>query len=319
MLLFHLDSDITLAEGVSRHLGEPLAPLEVRHFSDGEYKIRPLTDPQGADVYVLHALHGDAVLSPQDKLFHLLMLIGALREHGAARVTAVVPYLAYARKDRLTKPWDPLSLRYVVQLLEAMKTDQLIVLEAHNPDALQNASRCHTRHIAAHTLFEATARRHASEGPLVVASPDVGGVRRVQVWREGLQHSLNATVGFAMVDKRRSAGVVQSERLVAGDVEAATVLLYDDLIASGETMVLAARALKQAGARRVVACAAHGLFVSPADEVLRDACLDEVCVGNSVPSFRIPYDSALRAKLHGVSCAGLLADAIGHSHGTWRP
>lgn len=318
MLLFSLDSNNGLAQAVSGQLGEPIAPIEVRRFADGEFKVRPLLDPAGADVYVLHALYGDEFASPQDKLCALLFMIGALREHGARRVTAVVPYLAYARKDRLTKAWDPLSLRYVAQLLEAVGLDQLIVLEAHNPDALQNACRCSLSHLSAYPLFEEAARSEASEGLLAIASPDVGGVRRVQLWREALQLGMNVPIGFAMVDKRRSAGSVWSESLVAGNVEGATVMLYDDLIASGETMVLAARALKHAGASRVVACAAHGLFVAPAADHLMDASIDWVLVADSVPAFRLVAACPLLAKLKCISCAPLLASAIGRSHGAWR-
>lgn len=318
MLLFSLDSNDGLARAVSGFLGEPLAPIEVRRFADGEFKVRPLVDPAGADVYVLHALHGDDRFSPQDKLCALLFMIGALREHGARRVTAVVPYLAYARKDRLTKPWDPLSLRYVAQLLESIGLDQLLVLEAHNPDALQNACRCSVSHLSAHPLFEEVARSEAREGVLAIASPDVGGVRRVQLWREALQRSMKVPIGFAMVDKRRSAGSVWSESLIAGNVEGATVMLYDDLIASGETMLLAARALKKAGARRVVACAAHGLFVAPASDHLMDASVDRVVVADSVPAFRLGPACPLHAKLTLASCAPLLASAIGRSHGAWR-
>src|SRR5512139_1454645 len=120
MLIYALDPRCTLAPALAADLDEPLAPHEDRRFDDGEHKMRPLTDPRGDDAYVVCSLHGGPDESPHDKLCRLLMFIATLREHGAARVTAVVPYLAYARKDRQTKPFDPVTLRYVAQLFEAL-------------------------------------------------------------------------------------------------------------------------------------------------------------------------------------------------------
>ena len=252
MLIHSLDPACTLAPALALALDETLAPHEDRAFEDGEHKWRPLTDPRGQDAYVVASLHGGPAESPHDKLVRLLMFVATLRDHGAARVTAVVPYLAYARKDRRTKPFDPLALRYVAQLFEAVGTDQLIVLEPHDVGAFQNAFRRPVQALSAHPAFDAVVDELAArtKGGLAVASPDPGGVKRAQLWRESLETRLGRPVGFAMVDKRRSGGVVSSLRLVAGEVAGATVLLLDDLIASGETMQRAAAALREAGARR---------------------------------------------------------------------
>src|SRR5659263_346131 len=170
MLLYSLNSDDTFAQALAANLGITLAPHENRSFEDGEHKLRPLLDPRGSDAFVIHSLHGDLEHSPHDKLCQLLMFIATLREHGAARVTAVVPYLAYARKDRQTKPFDPVSLRYVAQLFEAVGTAQLIVLEAHNVAAFQNAFRCPTIHLEAHRALDAMLVELASDTRLAVAS-----------------------------------------------------------------------------------------------------------------------------------------------------
>jgi ribose-phosphate pyrophosphokinase len=314
MLLFSLDSDATFAQALAAGLGVPLAPHEDRRFEDGEHKLRPLVDPRGRDAYVVASLHGGPVDSPHDKLCHLLMFVATLREHGAARVTAVVPYLAYARKDRQTKPFDPVTLRYVAQLFEAVGTSQLMVLEAHNVAAFQNAFRCTTLHLEAHRVFDALVPELAGDQPLAVASPDPGGVKRAQLWRESLAKILARPVDFAMVDKRRSAGVVSSENLVAGDVDGLTVLLLDDLIASGDTMRRAALALCQAGARKVLAFAAHGLFTGAASEVLADGSLAQIIVTDSVPPFRLPEAGEVHNKLRVVSAAPLFAEAIRATH-----
>jgi ribose-phosphate pyrophosphokinase len=317
MLLYALDPDATFAQGLAASLGVALAPHENRRFEDGEHKLRPLGDPRGRDAYVVCSLHGGPEDSPHDKLFRLLMFIATLREHGAGRVTAVVPYLAYARKDRQTKPFDPVTLRYVAQLFEAVGTSQLVVLEAHNVAAFQNAFRCPTLHLEAHRAFDAMVSELVGHSTLAVASPDPGGVKRAQLWRESLEQSLKRPVGFAMVDKRRSAGVVSSENLVAGDVGGMTVLLLDDLIASGDTMRRAALALCQAGARKVVAFAAHGLFTGPAADVLENDSIAEIIITDSVPPFRLPATAPVRSKLRVASAVPLFAQAIAASHAAW--
>lgn len=310
MLIFSLDPDSRFGPALAAELGEPIALHEDRAFDDGEHKWRPLTDPHGHDVYVVASLHGGPGDSPHDKLCRLLMFIATLRDHGAARVSAVVPYLAYARKDRRTKPFDPLGLRYVAQLLEAVGVAQVIALEPHNPAAFQNAFRVPTQALEAHRAFDAVAGGLAGPGPLAVASPDPGGVKRSQLWRESLAGRLSRPVGFALVDKRRSGGIVSSLELVAGDVSGATVLLLDDLIASGDTMRRAAAALRHAGAREVIAFAAHGLFIAPAAEVLGDPAITRIVVTDSVPTFRLPATGPVAGKIQVVSAVPLFAGAL---------
>jgi ribose-phosphate pyrophosphokinase len=310
MLLFSLDPEGGFATALAAELDEPLSAHEDRRFEDGEHKLRPLVDPRGADTYVVCSLHGGPQHSPHDKLCRLLFFIATLREHGAARVSAVVPYLAYARKDRQTKPFDPVTLRYVAQMLESVGLAQLLVLEAHNVAAFQNAFRCTTVHLPAHRAFDAAVPGLVGSFPLAVVSPDPGGVKRAQLWRESLEQRLARPVGFAMVDKRRSAGVVSSAHLVAGNVDGMTVLLLDDLIASGETVQRAALALREAGAREVLVCAAHGLFTGTAPQVLADDALSKVLVTDSVPPFRLPAGGAVQAKLRVVSAVPLFAQAI---------
>jgi ribose-phosphate pyrophosphokinase len=308
MLLYSLDPECALAAALSAELEQPIAKHEERRFEDGECKLRPLSDPRGEDAYVLLGLHGGPVDSPHDKLARLLMFIATLREHGASRVTALIPYLAYARKDQRTKPFDPVGLRYVAQMFECVGTDQVIALEVHNVAAFQNAFRCTTVHLDAHAAFDPILSGLV-EGPLAVASPDPGGVKRALLWRESLQ---------ARLAKRRSAGVVTSANLLAGDVTGATVLLIDDLVASGETMHRAAAALRDGGARRVVAFAAHGLFTGRADERFGSPLFDGVVVTDSVPPWRLHADSGVRARLHVASAAPLFANAVRDASLAWQ-
>jgi ribose-phosphate pyrophosphokinase len=310
MLLFSLDHDGVLAPAIAADLDLSLAPHQDRAFEDGEYKLRPLVDPRGTDAYVIHSLHGGPRHSPNDKLMRLLMFCATLRDHGADRVTAVVPYLTYAREDRQTKPYDAVTLRHVAQLIEAVGVVQLIALEVHNVAAFQNAFRIPTIHLEAHRVFDTVLPEIAGNAKVAVASPDPGGVKRAQLWRESLEKRLARPVGFAMVDKRRNDGAVTSENLVAGDVSGMRVLLIDDLIATGDTLRRAALALRQAGASEVIACAAHGLFLGAAADLLADEVIDRVVLTDSVPPFRLSAQSEVRNKLRIVSAAGVFAQAI---------
>jgi len=313
MRLFALDASRAFGEAVAAALGVALDPHEERAFEDGEHKGRPLVGVRGEDVYVVQGLHGGPDLSPNDKLCRLLFFLGALRTSAAARVTAVIPYLAYARKDRQTKARDPLTARYVAQLLEAGGADRVVTMEVHNLVAFQNAFRCETVALDTRPVLLERAAALAGDGPVVVASPDPGGVKRAQLFREALEQRLDRPAGAALMEKRRSAGRV-SGNLLAGDVAGATVLVIDDLIASGGTMVRAAEACLAAGARSVHALAAHGLFTGAAAKALADPSLASVSVTDTVPPFRLDA-AAMAGRLEVVSAAPLFAEAIRRLHG----
>src|SRR5215467_12597602 len=151
--LFALAATAELGNAIAEALGQPLAAHEERDFEDGEHKGRPLENVRDADVFVVQSLHGGPTESANDKLCRLLFFIGALRDAGAARVTAVTPYLCYARKDRRTKPGDPVTTRYVASLFEAVGTDAMVTLEVHNPAAFENAFRRPTVTLTAALLF----------------------------------------------------------------------------------------------------------------------------------------------------------------------
>ncbi|MBI4564151.1 MAG: ribose-phosphate pyrophosphokinase-like domain-containing protein, partial [Planctomycetes bacterium] len=135
VILFSLEPEF--GRGVAAALGVPLAAHEERDFEDGEHKMRPLENVRGRDVYVICTLYGDARHSVNDKLVRLLFFLGALRDASAGRLTAVVPYLCYARKDRKTKARDPVATRYVAGLFESVGTDRVLTLDVHNPAAYE--------------------------------------------------------------------------------------------------------------------------------------------------------------------------------------
>jgi ribose-phosphate pyrophosphokinase len=310
--LFALDASRALGEQVAQQLGQPLASHEEREFEDGEHKARPLESVRDCDVYVIHSLYGEPGHSANDKLVRLLFFIGALKDGGAARVTAVAPYLAYARKDQRSKPRDPVSTRYVAQLFEAVGTDRVLTLDVHNLAAYQNAFRIPTEHLEARALFVAHLVPLLGADEVVVVSPDVGGVKRAEAFRQSLSRTLDRPIGAAFMEKYRSSGVVSGEAVV-GEVAGKTAVIVDDLVSSGTTLARAASACKALGARRVFAAATHGVFVGEAGAVLADPALDQVVVTDSIPPFRLPH-ALLQNKVSVLETAPLFAEAIRRLH-----
>jgi ribose-phosphate pyrophosphokinase len=310
--LFALGASQPLGKGVSAALGVELAEHVERNFEDGEHKMRPSADVRGCDVYVLHSLYGDDEQSGHDKLCRMLFFCAALKDAGAAQVTAITPYLCYGRKDRRTRPFDPVMTRYVAQLFEAVGVDRVVAMDHHNPAAFENAFRLKTVHLEALPLFVAHLTRLLDDRRLVVLSPDFGGGKRAEQLRQALEQASGKPVGIGFLEKHRSGGELQAGDLFAGDVKDRTVIVVDDLISTGGTLSRAARVCRERGAAGVVVGATHGLFVGGARGLFDDPALVGVLATNTVPPFRVPADR--REKLTVLDAAPLLADAVQRMH-----
>lgn len=310
--LFSLKAADSLGEAVAQQLAIPLSPHEERDFEDGEHKTRPLVSVRGHDVYLLHSLYSEPNASVNDKLCRLLFFMGALKDAGAKQVTAVVPYLCYARKDRKTKPRDPVTTRYVANLFEAVGCDRILTIDVHNLAAYQNAFRCATEHLEAQNLFAEHFAPLVKGHPGVIVSPDIGGLKRAESFRQTLSQVLQTEIASAAVEKYRSGGVVSGGK-VTGDIAGHVAIIIDDLISSGTTLARAAAACRQQGAKRVYAAATHGAFSKAANQILITPDLDQIVVTNSIPPFRLSADS-LKHKLQVVDLAPLLAAAIQRLH-----
>ncbi len=317
--LFALSRFRSFGIDLARHAGLRLANHEEREFEDGEFKIRPLESVRGERVILCETLIADALiadasssvprLSANDRLVRLLFLIGAIRDAGAAEVAALVPYLAYARKDRRTKARDPVSTRYVAALFEAMGLDLLVTLEVHNPAAFDNAFRCRTLHLESAPLLAKHCAAMVNDAQrVVVLSPDTGGVKRARRFADCLAEKVDVPVELAFMEKQRSEGRV-SGTAFAGDVAGASVIVYDDMICGGTTTARAAQACYERGARVVHACAAHGAFSDSAESLLREAGVASVVVTDSVGSVR-ERAARLDDRLAIVSCIPLFAEEL---------
>ena len=311
LALFGMQASHAYAERVATALEVPLAPHEERGFEDGEHKSRPLQDVRGHDAFVIHALHGDDEQTAAEKLCRLLFFCGALKDAGAERVTAVTPYLCYARKDRRTKPNDPITTRYVAALFEAVGIDRVIAVEVHNVAAFENAFRLPTRHIDSAPLFAAHFAALLGDAPVVSVSPDAGGAKRAEQFRAALETRTGRTVDSAYMEKFRSGGVLSGGRLV-GEVAGRTAVIVDDLISTGSTLVRAARACHAAGAARIFAAAAHGLFIGGAAELMAVPEIEQLVTLDTVPPFRLA--GAHAGRLTVLSATMSLARMSSESH-----
>ncbi len=290
--LFALSESRTAGSAIADALGLELADHVEYDFNDGEHKTRPSVNVRGKDVFVVQPLYDEPGKSINDKLCRLLFFCGALRDASADRVTVVAPYLCYQRSDRKTQPRDPITTRYIAGLLESVGVDRMLTIDVHNLAAFQNSFRCRTDHLEARPLFVRELVQVVGDRPVVVVSPDEGGMKRANRFADGLRSHLGRNVPTAFVEKLRSGDTISGGTLV-GDVDGAVAVVVDDLIGTGGTICQATRACVQGGAEAVAAAATHGVFVGEAPERLALPELDALYVANTIPPFRLAGSSVM--------------------------
>ena len=305
--LFALNASRDFGEQVAAALGIALSAHEEREFDDGEHKSRPLINVRGKDVFVIQSLYGDRQRSVNDKLMRLLFFVGALNDASAQRVTVIVPYLCYARKDRKSQTRDPVTSRYVAALFEAVGTDRILTLDVHNLAAYQNAYRCRTDHLDATMLFAHHFAPLLRDADVTVVSPDVGGIKRAEQFRVALNHLLGKMPAAAFLEKYRSQGVITGDAVI-GDIHGRVAIIIDDIINTGSTIARAVNACHAQGATTIYAAASHGVFTDGANRELANASLTQVVITNTVPPLRL--ESTVGEKIIILNAAPLFAQAI---------
>jgi ribose-phosphate pyrophosphokinase len=236
----------------------------------------------------------------------LLFLLAALRDAGARSRIALIPYLAYARQERRGEGNDPVHTRYVADLLQAVGMTQLIALDVHDLAALDNAFRVPVEHLTARPLFSDWLANQPLSEPIAVASPDIGGIKRAQLFREQLERRLNQPVEFLFMEKRRAAGQVSGTHVV-GQPEGRHVVLIDDLCATGETLLRAAAAFHTAGASRISAAITHVASVGGLKALCAAPHLSQVLVTDSALSPEALPPQVAGRKPCVLPCAALFA------------
>ena len=292
------NANAELAQLISNEIGVALTDPRVTRFSDGEIDVKIQDSMRGHDCFVIQPTCHPV----NENLMELFIILDALRRASAGRVTAVVPYYSYARKERKSQPREPISAKLVANIITLAGADRLLLLDLH-ADAIEGFFDVPTDHLSAHKILA----RHISGLELrdiAVVAPDAGGAKRA----EAMAKLLNAPIVF--VYKRRPEDEVTEILDMAGDVAGKDCVVVEDIISTGGTMVEVARALKSHGANKVVIACTHPVLTAGAVQRLREAPVDEVVVTNSIP---VPPEKQ-GPPLTVLSVAPLLAEAIVRVH-----
>lgn len=292
------NANAELAQLISDEIGVPLTDPRVTRFSDGEIDVKIQDSMRGHDCFVIQPTCHPV----NENLMELFIILDALRRASAGRVTAVVPYYSYARKERKSQPREPISAKLVANIITLAGADRLLLLDLH-ADAIEGFFDVPTDHLSAHKIL---ARHISGLGlrDIAVVAPDAGGAKRA----EAMAKLLSAPLVF--VYKRRPEDEVTEILDMAGDVAGKDCVVVEDIISTGGTMVEVARALRSHGAHKVVIACTHPVLTAGAVQRLRAAPVDEVVVTNSIP---VPAEKQ-GPPLTVLSIAPLLAEAIVRVH-----
>jgi ribose-phosphate pyrophosphokinase len=298
LLLISGNSNRPLSEEIAKYLNQRLADVVIKKFSDGEISVKINENIRGKDVFIIQPTSAPA----NDHIMELLLTIDAVRRASAKRITAVIPYYGYGRQDRKPEPRVPISARLVADIIQVTGLDRVLTVDLH-ADQIQGFFHIPVDNLYAAPVFiQYLKESHFSEP--VVVSPDSGGVERARY----LARHINA--GLAIIDKRRPQANVAEIMNVIGDVEGKECILYDDMIDTAGTITKAAKALKDNGAKRVIACATHPVLSGPAIQRIEESVLDEVIFSNTI---YFPEEKRIR-KIKILSIAKLIGEAIRRIH-----
>ena len=272
LMLFSGNATPDLSKKVSDYLAVPLGNASVGRFSDGEIAIEIAENVRGQDVFVLQS----TCAPTNDNLMELIVMCDALRRASASRITAVVPYFGYARQDRRPRSARvPITAKVVADIMVGVGIDRVLTVDLH-ADQIQGFFDVAVDNIYATPVMLEDIQRHQPKDVTVV-SPDVGGVLRARAMAKLIDTDI------AIIDKRRPRANQTEVMNIIGDVDGRTCLIVDDIVDTAGTLCNAAKALKEAGAKRVVAYCTHPVLSGRALENLTGSVLDELVVTDSIP------------------------------------
>ena len=296
LMVFTGNANPKLAKLVVERLDIPLGEMSVGKFSDGEITVEIDENVRGKDVFIIQP----TCTPTNDNLMELLLMADGLRRASAARITAVVPYFGYARQDRRPRSARvPISARAVADMMVGSGIDRVLTVDLH-ADQIQGFFSVPVDNVyGSPILLDDIARQKYED--LIVVSPDVGGVVRARA----IAKQLN--VDLAIIDKRRPEANVAEIMNIIGDVEGRTCVLVDDMVDTAGTLCHAATALKERGAKAVVAYCTHPVLSGPAIDRLKASALDELVVTDTIPLSAAAQKSG---RVRQLTIAGLLAESI---------
>jgi ribose-phosphate pyrophosphokinase len=297
--IFSGRANVPLAMNICEHLDIKPGDAEVRTFADGEIRVNIRESVRGSDAFVIQSTQ-----PPADNLLELLLMIDALRRASAERITAVIPYFGYARQDRKDKPRVPISAKLIANLIERAGADRVLTMELH-AEQIQGFFDIPVDHLYSTPVLVDFFLKRGVEGCTVVA-PDTGRANRAR----GFATRLMENMPLAVIDKRRPEPNKAVVMNVVGEVEGLDAIIFDDMVDTGKTLILAARALLKHGARSVMAVATHAVFSGDAVKKIQQSPLDEMIVTDTLP---LPRKKQIR-KIRVLPVASLFADTILRTH-----
>ena len=287
-----------LAEAIMRFLGAPLGRAIVGRFKNGETRVKLDENVRGSDVFIIQSMQAPV----NEHLMEMLIMIDAVRRSSASRITAVIPYYGYARQEKKSSGREPISAKLVANLLVTAGADRILTIDLHSP-AIEGFFDIPVDHLRAAPLLTDFFRLQEMEN-VVVVSPDAGGVGRAEDFR------IRIGADLAIIAKKRAEADRPQVIEMVGDVAGKTVIVVDDMISTGSTLVEATATLRSRGAEAIYACAIHPLFADGAGRKMREAGIARAIVTDTVPLRESERDSAIEV----LSVAPLLAEAIMRIH-----
>lgn len=296
LMVFSGTSNPELAEKVVDRLNIPLGDASVERFSDGEINVEINENVRGRDVFVMQS----TCAPTNDHIMELLLMVDALRRASAGRITAVVPYFGYARQDRRVRSSRvPISAKIVADMMASVGVDRMLTVDLHS-EQIQGFFDIPVDNVYGSPVLLTDIEQRSLED-LIVVSPDIGGVVRARAVAKQLD------IELAIIDKRRPIKNVAEVMNLIGEVEGRTCILVDDMVDTAGTLCNAALALKEHGAKRVIAYCTHPILSGPAIARLQNSQLDELVVTDSIPLNPEARDCE---RVRSLSLAPMLAEAM---------
>ncbi len=295
--IFAGNASLSLAQAICSRLKTPLGDAEVSRFEDGEVSVRFNENIRGSDVFIVQATG-----APAENLMELLVMLDAAKRASARRVTAVLPYFGYARQDRKDQPRAPISAKLVANLITVAGADRALTMDLHSAQ-IQGFFDIPFDHLyAAPVLIEHFARKNIPN--LMVVAPDIGSVKMARAYAK----RLGAELG--LVDKRRPKPDAVEVMNIIGEVEGRNVVLFDDVVTTGRTLLQAAETIRKAGAKEVYAGVTHGMFAPGSLERIANSSIRQLVITDTIHH----KPGGLPANVTELSVAGLLGEAVERIH-----
>ena len=294
VLLFGGNANPGLTSKICKYLGIPIGSAMVSQFSDGETRVELQQNVRGADVYILQPTCAPA----NHHIMEALTIVDACKRASAKHITLVAPYFGYGRQERKNTPRTPITAKLVAELMEAAGITRLLTLELHN-SAIQGFFNVPVDHLFSKPVFAGYFQQMAADS--IVVSPDAGGVERARA----IAKQFNC--GLAIIDKRRDKPNESAVMHIVGDVKDKHCLLVDDIVDTAGSLVNAANALRENGAKSISAAITHAVLSGPAVGRIQESVMDEVVVTDSIP---LSETAKACSKIIQISIANLMGDAI---------